>query len=158
MIQRREWTPLSQPGLLFVIGWDDDYADSLHRCVSATRDGEMLWPPQVHYEQAIAAEKVWREANISCVEMTEKRDGKNYIRFDIGNVAGAKKFKDVLHLPDGHSLTADEIQFMQDARYANWLAVAHPNEKQRASIEAAALAEALAETEKAIVVEETIDG
>ena len=56
MIQRHEWTPLSQPGLCFVTEWDDSFEDAPHRCISATRDGAMLWPPQAHYEMAVREE------------------------------------------------------------------------------------------------------
>ena len=120
MIQRREWMPLSQPGLQFVIEWNDSFADAPHRCVWATRNGDMLHPPQVHYENALRLEESRREGDMFRAE--EAIEGG--IRFSLGKLDGGKVFKDALYLPDG--LTPAEIKTIQDERYANWLAVAYP--------------------------------
>lgn len=122
MIQRHEWTPLSQPGLCFVTEWDDSFEDAPHRCISATRDGAMLWPPQAHYEMAVREEELWREANIVRSEKIEKQDSVTRVHFDISRIDGASKFKDALYFPDGEMPTENEIKAIQDKRYAAWQA------------------------------------
>tara|TARA_R110000868_G_scaffold209021_3_gene458591 strand:- start:1898 stop:2329 length:432 start_codon:yes stop_codon:yes gene_type:complete len=121
MIQRREWTPYSQPGLRFVTEWDDSFDDAPHRCVFASRDGSMLFPPQVYYEEALRIEGERTEGTLLRSEEIVEDGDTLRVSFSISDNDGVNVFKDFLTVPTG--TTQSEIWVVEDARYANWLSV-----------------------------------